>query len=160
MRFLHSFPDRRAESRPAVQNGSPRQDRSGIFPKRIMNCRTPGPETASDPEGSFCRPKAQPNSKEARFSSPKQSRRPALVEAGHIDAFMLQKPALFFDTAGIAGKTSGSSYDTVAGDNNGNGIVPHCSADRLRGKTRFSQFGGYFLRQSSIGCGFPQRDFA
>ena len=46
---------------------------------------------------------------------------------------MGQQFYFFIDPTGIACQTSVSPDDTMARNDDGNGIVPHCAADRLGG---------------------------
>ena len=54
-------------------------------------------------------------------------------KAFHINVFQLQQLHFPVDAAAITGETSACSDDAVAGDHQGNGVVPHRAADGLGG---------------------------
>ena len=73
---------------------------------------------------------------------------------------MGQQFYFFIDPTGIACQTSVSPDDTMARNDDGNGIVPHCAAYRLRGHTFPIVEYGHFLGQLPIGYDFAIRYFA
>lgn len=52
-------------------------------------------------------------------------------ETVHSYAFVLQKPYLFIDTSGVSGQATVRPHNPVAGNDEGNGIVPNSSSDGL-----------------------------
>ena len=73
---------------------------------------------------------------------------------------MSQQFYFFIDPTGIACQTSVSPDDTMARNDDGNGIVPHCAAYRLRGHPFSIVEYGHFLGQLPIGYDFAIRYFA
>ena len=54
-------------------------------------------------------------------------------KSGHIGVLKFQKLHLFVDSAGVSGETTVRADHTVAGNDDGNFVVPDGTADRLRG---------------------------
>ena len=52
-------------------------------------------------------------------------------ETVHSYAFVFQKPYLFIDTSGVSGQATVRPHNPVAGNDEGNGIVPNSSSDGL-----------------------------
>ena len=67
---------------------------------------------------------------------------------------MGQQFYFFIDPTGIACQISVSPDDTMARNDDGNGIVPHCAAYRLRGHPFPIVEHGHFLGQFPIGYDF------
>ena len=54
-------------------------------------------------------------------------------KSGHVQPLQSQQTALFVYPSGIAGEAAVGAYHTVAGHDQGNGVVSHRAAHRLGG---------------------------
>ena len=75
--------------------------------------------------------------------------------------FQVQKPLFSVNAAGVAGETSVSALDPVAGNDEGNGIMPYGVSDCLGGHGGAPQFLCRFPGKLPVGRGhreFPGED--
>ena len=81
-----------------------------------------------------------------------------LEKAFDIGTFMFQKHDFPVDPTGIACQASVCTDHPMAGNDNGNGIMSHCTANRLRGHGSLPQFGSRLFRDRAIGGDLSVRD--
>ena len=65
----------------------------------------------------------------------------------------LQKLHLFVNAPGVARETPVRTDDPVTGNDDGNFVMPHRAADRLRGHSGKLLFFCEFARDLAVGCG-------
>ena len=71
----------------------------------------------------------------------------------HVSVLQLQKLHLFINTSGISRKAAVRADDPVAGNDDRYRIVPHRTADGLRGHSGKLLFFCEFARDLAVGCG-------
>ena len=68
-------------------------------------------------------------------------------------AFQGQQAALFFEAASVPGEAAVRAHHPVAGDQEGNAVVAHRAADRLRGQVGLPPLPGELRGDFAIGGG-------
>ena len=76
----------------------------------------------------------------------------------NMDVFHLQETDFFVEAAGISSETATCAKNPVAGDDQGDGIMSHGSADSLGGHPSKPHPGGNACGNLAVGHGFTERD--
>ena len=75
-------------------------------------------------------------------------------KTGHVGLLQFQQLSLFVNSTGVTRQTAVRADNPMAGNDDGNFVVPHRAADRLRGHPGKPHLCGKLPRNFAVGCGF------
>lgn len=81
-------------------------------------------------------------------------------KSSHVRPFQFQQFDFFADPSRISGKAAVGTDNPVTGNDDGNGIMPHCAAHRLAGHGLFVHTCSQLLRDLAVCCALPVGNFA